>query len=130
MERPSEPGIISASFDSLTAAELASLRLSAQVMAHKADLANSQAARLFFESLEAAVMAEEAGRAQSSVPRYRPADDASMAGLLSLATNRSDRTVIAEYLGLLAANDRLPHAVRLFCRRLEQAVWTPREAQA
>lgn len=106
-----------AAVDGLTADELAALRLSAQVMAHKADLADRHAVRLFFESLESAVMAELAGRSQAGGidAESDPREAAVLTGPGLAAT---DGALIAEYLELLAANDRLPAAVRLFCRRL------------
>lgn len=119
-----------ASLDNLTTAELAALRLSAQVMAHKAELANSQVARLFFESLEAAAMAEEAGRSQSTPRRADHSEDANVTGLLRLSANHADRSVVSEYLGVLAANDRLPSAVRLVFRRLELVIGVPHEAHS
>lgn len=111
-ERPS------AAVDELTAAELAALRLSAQVMAHKADLANRHAVRLFFESLEGAVLAELAGRSQAPTAPDVPAAQAAPAVLFSTALGDGDSRLIAEYLELLANNGRLPAAVRLFCRQL------------
>lgn len=123
-------GSVSASLDSLTTPELAALRLSAQVMAHRADLAGAQAARIFFESLEAAVMAEEAGRGQTRPRAASSAHGSGVAGLLSLPASRSDRALITDSLAQLASNDRLPPAIRQLCRRLEIGVRTPFEAQA
>jgi hypothetical protein len=122
VERRLETGPVAASLDSLTVGELAALRLSAQVMAHKADLGGSQSARLFFESLESAVMAEQAGRSQSESGKAVDASSASVGNLLRLPASQSDRDVITDSLELLAANERLAPAVRLFCRRLSTGV--------
>lgn len=111
-ERPS------AAVDELTAADLAALRLSAQVMAHRADLADRHAVRLFFDSLESAVLAELAGRSQAPDASDVAAGRTAPALLFSATLGDGDSRLIGEYLELLAANDRLPAAVRLFCRRL------------
>ena len=121
MERRLEAGPTAASLDSLSVAELAALRLSAQVMAHKADLGGSQSARLFFESLESAVMAEQAGRSYADGAAAAAAG-ATAGNLLRLPASQSDRDVITDSLELLAANERLAPAVRLFCRRLSTGV--------
>lgn len=119
MERRLETGPVAVSLDSLTLGELAALRLSAQVMAHRADLGSSQTARLFFESLESAVMAEQAGRSHPEGAAAAAAG-ATAGNLLRLPASQSDRDVITESLELLAANEGLAPAVRLFCRRLSQ----------
>ena len=121
MEPRLESGPVAASLDGLTLGELASLRLSAQVMAHKADLGGSPTARLFFESLESAVMAEQAGRSHADGAAAAAAG-ATAENLLRLPASQSDRDVITESLELLAANERLAPAVRLFCRRLSTGV--------
>jgi hypothetical protein len=108
----------------LSASDLTDLRLAAQIMAHRAALADRPRVAMYFESLEAAVMAEQAARGQA-----RQADvgldgaaisdeSAGSARLLDGAMGTEDRRLIAEYLGLLADNGRLPPAIRKLCRSL------------
>jgi hypothetical protein len=104
-----------ASLSDLEPSDLASLRLAAQVMSHRALLAGTPAAALFFDSLATAVDGEQAARSQLGA-----GDGAQLAPLLlDGARGAEDRRVIGEYLGLLAANERLPEQVREICRALE-----------
>lgn len=111
MERPAA----AASLSDLTPPDLVSLRLAAQVMSHRALLAGTPAAALYFDSLATAVDGEQAARSQLG------AGDASPVAplLLDGARGTDDRRVIGEYLALLATNDRLPASVRKVCRELE-----------
>ena len=111
MDRPAGTGSLSA----LTPADLASLRLAAQVMSHRALLAGTPAAALYFDSLATAVDGEQAARSQLGA-----GDGARVAPLLiDGARGTDDRRVIREYLAVLAANERLPASVREICRALE-----------
>ena len=96
-----------ATFDDLSDGDLDAFRLAVQVLAHKAMVSGSPKATLFFESLESAVMAEQAGRRQRDARR-----PAALPRALSIATGTEDRQLVAEYLHLLAANERLSAKVR------------------
>lgn len=119
MDRPAD----TASLTALTTDELTALRLAAQVMSHRALLAGTSAAALYFDSLATAVDAEEAARAQAgngaraSVTRGAEAIAAPL--LLQGARGEDDRRVVGDYLALLADNERLPAGVRDVCRALE-----------
>ena len=112
MERPAA----AASLSELTPADLASLRLAAQVMSHRALLAGTPAAALYFDSLATAVDGEQAARSQLGAG----GGGSPVAPLLlDGARGTDDRRVIREYLAVLAANNRLPTSVREVCRALE-----------
>ena len=119
-----------ASLSELTPAELAALRLAAQVMSHRALLAGTPAAALYFDSLATAVDGEQAARAQTpqrggpeaASDIRRDADGVAPAVtplLIESGRGDEDRRVIGEYLALLATNERLPAAVRDVCHALE-----------
>ncbi len=117
------------SLSQLTPAELASLRLAAQVMSHRALLAGAPAAALYFDSLATAIDGEQAARAQSAPSNADAAGGTrGMAVvaplLLDTARGDDDRRVIGEHLAMLAANERLPAPVRDVCRSL-QATFRP-----
>ena len=104
-----------ASLAQLTPTELAALRLAAQVMSHRALLAGTPSAALYFDSLATAVDGEQAARSQLG-----ESDGAHVAPLLlDGARGADDRRIIGEYLALLATNERLPEQVREVCRALE-----------
>lgn len=108
----------------LSASDLADLRLAAQIMAHRAALTDRPRVALYFESLEAEVMAEQAARGQGGQsPAALDGAEATNrvvapARLLDAAIAADDRALIAEYLGLLAENQKLPPAIREICRSL------------
>jgi len=102
--------------DRLTAladADLVALRLAAQVLAHKAELADRARVAAYFESLERSVLAELASRTR----RVRTLTERPLVTLDS-AADAEDRRLAAEYLGLLVANERLSPQVREICRAL------------
>jgi hypothetical protein len=101
--------------DELTDADLEALRLSAQVMGHKAVVEEHPLVGDFFVRLEEAFRERIAARGADKrlVRPARPALDA--------AGGDDDRRLVMEYLGLLAANERLSPAVRRVCRELQAA---------
>lgn len=92
--------------------DLAALRLAAQVMAHRALLGGQPRVVHYFESLDSAVVAEQAARGQ---PDQAPLSDTT---LLAAGTTDDDLALIGEYLDLLIGNERLSVPVREGCRRL------------
>ena len=97
----------------LSVEDLAALRLSAQVMAHRAALAGMPRVELFFERLEAEADAEAAARGQRGARPEGGSNPWRAAGLTD-----ADRTAIYEHVGLLAGNAGLPQQVRDYARRL------------
>jgi hypothetical protein len=116
------PFSAAASLAGLSLGGLASLRLAAQVMAHRAQLAGRPGVALYFDSLEASVLAEQAARAQttraSELTTGRREENA-LPELLVSGARSADRRLIAEYLALLTANEQLPDEVRRLCRHLQ-----------
>jgi hypothetical protein len=102
--------------DRLTAladADLVALRLGAQVLAHKAELAERSLVAAYFELLERSVLAELASRTRGiRAMTERPAIT------LPALADAEDRRLTAEYLGLLVANERLSPQLRDLCRAL------------
>ena len=96
----------------LTPEELGALRLAAQVMAHRAQLAGRPQVGLYFDSLESAVMAEQASRNQVGSPEL------SATPAMVAMIGADDRRLIGEYLDLLVANKGLSNGVRRFCAGL------------
>lgn len=99
--------------DALSAEDLAALRLSAQVMAHRAALAGLPRVELFFERLEAEADAEVAARGQRGAKSESGSNPWHTAGLTD-----ADRSRIREHIGLLAGNAGLPQQVRDYAQRL------------
>jgi hypothetical protein len=99
--------------DGLSADDLAALRLSAQVMAHRAALAGLPRVEMFFERLMAEVDAEAAARAQLARRASVDVNPWQMRGL-----SDTDQAAIADYLELLADNAALPDTLRDVVRRL------------
>ena len=99
--------------EDLSSDDLAVLRLSSQVLAHKAALAGLPRVEMFFERLETEAVTEAAARGQRGA---RP-DSATNPWLVG-GMSTSDRESIADYLELLANNAALPATVRDFVRRL------------
>ena len=97
----------------LSVDDLAALRLSAQVMAHRAALAGMPRVAMFFERLEAEADAELAARGQRGPRSSSGSTPWRVAGLTG-----ADRNAIAEYATLLADNMGLSAAVRDYARRL------------
>jgi hypothetical protein len=97
----------------LTADELAALRLSAQVMAHRAALAGMPRVAMFFERLEAEADAETAARGQRGARSDGTPD---LWRSMNLAD--ADRAAIVEHLRLLAENAALPGGVTSYAERL------------
>jgi hypothetical protein len=94
-------------FDGLSDAELAALRLSSQVLAHRAALAGLPRVEMFFARLEAEADAEAAARGQIGERGGAAVDPWEAAPLTS-----ADRAAIVAFLELLAGNEGLPPAVR------------------
>ena len=107
----------------LDSIDLQALRLGAQVMSHKAELAARPRGETFFKGLQLRVDEELARRKQA--PDHKPLISLSV---LPLAIDdaaitpptEEDRRLAAEYLELLGANDRLSATVRDACRTLRQ----------
>ena len=96
--------------------DLQALRLGAQVMGYRAGLAERPRVVLFFTALRVGVDVELARRGRPvgtmppvALPPHVPA------GVTSEAMPAGDRRLAEEYLGILAANDRLSPAVREAC---------------
>ena len=104
--------------------DLQSLRLGAQVMEHKAELASRPRVEFFFKGLQLTVDEELARRKRvaddkplvsiRALPLTPPADPAAT----QPASRSDDRRLAAAYLELLEANDRLSPSVRQACRTL------------
>jgi hypothetical protein len=105
----------------LDSVDLASLRLGAQVMSHKAELAARPRVETFFKALQLTVDEELARRKQTDDDKpLVSVADLPLAGLapgITPATDE-DRTLAAEYLDLLHANVRLSEPVRHAVRTL------------
>jgi len=101
------------SLHELSTDDLAALRLSAQVMAHRAALAGLPRVEMFFERLEAEADAEAAARAQLGRRAHVDINPWQVGGL-----SGSDQVTIADYLELLAGNAALPATLRDLVRRL------------
>jgi hypothetical protein len=97
----------------LADADLVALRLGAQVLAHKAELAERARVATYFELLERSVLAEVASRTRG----MRAVTERQEVSLGDLA-DAEDRRLIAEYLGLLVSNERLSPELRDLCRAL------------
>lgn len=93
----------------LTADDLADLRLAAQIMAHRAQLSGRLSVVLYFDALEAAILAAEAARGQ--IGSAGPSGSLDPAPS-SLSAGHEDDLLIRESLDLLANNERLPVSVR------------------
>lgn len=102
--------------DGLSADDLAALRLSAQVMAHRAALAGLPRVEMFFERLEAEAEAEAAARSQRGGRPDSGANPWRVGGL-----SNTDQATIADYLELLANNTALPATLRDLARHLISA---------
>jgi hypothetical protein len=96
--------------------ELAALRLSSQVLAHKAALAGLPRVEMFFTTIEAEVAAEGAARGQRGERGEDGVDPWRTAPLTP-----GDRAAITAYLELLLGNDALSPAVRRVARDLLSA---------
>lgn len=107
---------VQASLDSLSAADLEALRLSSQVLAHKAAMAALPRVAMFFSSVESEAVVETAARGQCGQRAEQGADPWRTAPLTPV-----DRAAIAAYLELLANNDGLSPAVRDYAARLLKA---------
>ena len=102
------------SLQSLSDSDLAALRLSRQVLAHKAALAGMTRVEMFFTMVETEVAAEGAARGQRG-PR---AGVGAVDPWRTAPLTPTDRGAIGAYLELLAANEGLSPAVRLVARNL------------
>ena len=99
--------------EGLSDADLNALRLSSQVLAHKAALAGLPRVEMFFTTIEAEVAAEGAARGQRG---ERGGDGADPWRTAPLTTG--DRAAITAYLELLYGNEGLSPAVRRVARDL------------
>ena len=102
--------------NALSEADLAALRLSCQVLAHKAAVAALPRVEMFFETIGADVEAETAARGQRGQAGESVADPWRIVQLTPV-----DRAAIRAYLELLSSNERLSPAVREFVRDLRRA---------
>lgn len=107
----------------LDGVDLTALRLGAQVMSHKAELAARPRVETFFKTLQWKVD-EEIARRRQDIERKPLAS----LGLLPVAAAEAaqppataeDRQLTAEYLDLLGSNDRLSPSVRHAFRTLRE----------
>jgi hypothetical protein len=97
----------------LSSDDLAALRLAAQVMAHRAQLADKPRVAMFFDRIEAEVIAELAARGQRGHRTSSVSNPWRGAGL-----TEADRAAIAESVEMLAGNGGLSARVRAFARNL------------
>lgn len=102
--------------DGLAVGDLDALRLSSQVLAHKAALAGLPRVEMFLTSVEAEVAAEVAARGQRGRRGAVSADP-----WRTVPLTPTDRATIRAYLELLRDNERLSPAVRDYVRRLMAA---------
>ena len=113
----------------LDSIDLQALRLGAQVMEHKAELAEHPRVEFFFKGLQLTVDEELARRKR--VPDDKPLISAAALPLAGIGADpggvaptpnptEDDRRLAAEYLDLLGANERLSPSVREACRTLRQ----------
>ncbi len=107
---------VAATLDSLNTVDLEALRLSSQVLAHKAAMAGLPRVAMFFSSVESEVVVESAARGQRGQRAQEAADPWRTAPLTPV-----DRAAIAAYLELLAGNERLSPAVRDYAAQLLKA---------
>jgi hypothetical protein len=94
--------------------DLQALRLGAEVMGHKALAENRPLVADYFRRLENTLRARIAGADSAD-------DDSEDGGTLpgvDPSADTADRVLIADYLGLLATNDRLSPELRDVCRQL------------
>lgn len=104
---------VESGLDGLSVAELDALRLSSQVLAHKAALAGLPRVEMFFTSIEAEVAAEGAARGQRGRHGGEAGDPWRTAPLTP-----TDRAAIAAYLELVRDNEGLSPAVRGYAAAL------------
>lgn len=107
---------VQASLEGLSTADLEALRLSSQVLAHKAAMAGLPRVAMFFSSVESEVVVETAARGQRGQRAEHAADLWRNASLTPV-----DRAAIAAYLELVANNEGLSPAVREYATRLLKA---------
>jgi hypothetical protein len=107
---------VQATLDGLSPADLEALRLSSQVLAHKAAMAGLPRVAMFFSSVESEVVVEAAARGQRGPRPEQAADPWGTAPFTPV-----DRAAIAAYLELLANNPRLSPTVRDYVTRLLKA---------
>jgi len=93
--------------------DLTALRLSSQVLAHKAALAGLPRVEMFFTTIEAEVAAEGAARGQRG-----QRGDVGVDPWRTAPLTQGDRAAIAAYLELLYGNEGLSPAVRRVARDL------------
>ena len=107
----------------LDGVDLSALRLGAQVMGHKAELAARPRVETFFKTLQWKVDEEIARRRRE--PDGKPLVSLGVlpVGAVEAATvppSEEDRRLTAEYLDLLGSNDRLSPPVREAVRSLRE----------
>ena len=108
----------------LDGVDLQSLRLGAQIMGHKAELAERPRVETFFKGLQLTVDAELARRKRE--PDDKPLVSVSALPLLQqdaagrAAATDEDRRLTAELLDLLGGNERLSPPVRHAVRTLRE----------
>lgn len=107
---------VQASLENLSIDNLGALRLSSQVLAHKAAMAGLPRVAIFFSSVESEAVVEIAARGQRGQRAEHAADPWRTAPLTPV-----DRAAIAAYLELLSNNEGLSPAVRDYAARLLKA---------
>ena len=103
----------------LSDADLQALRLGAEVLSHRAAIEAHQRVAAYFNRLEAELRRTLAQRADTSLRGRERNQSVTIPQLwLDAVPEPADYLYVAEYLGLLVANDRLSPASRELCRAL------------
>jgi hypothetical protein len=110
----------------LDGVDLTALRLGAQVMSHKAELAARPRVETFFKTLQWKVDEEIARRRHESdtkpLASFAALPLATADAAAQAPPSTEDRRLTAEYLDILGANDRLSPPVRQAFRTLREAL--------
>lgn len=99
----------------LSTSDLRALRLGAEVMGHKAVRDNRPLVADYFRGLEGTLRLRISGGGRSIGDGPAHGDGTPV---LAPSADAADRRLLAEYLDLLAQNERLTPAVRDVCRQL------------
>lgn len=99
--------------------DLQALRLGAEVLAHRAAMEAHQRVASYFRRLESELRGTLERRADTAVRGGRRSLTVAVPQLwLDAVPDQADYLHVAEYLGLLVANERLSAASRELCRAL------------
>ena len=99
--------------------DLQALRLGAELLAHRAAMEAHQRVASYFKRLESELRSTLEERADAAIRGGRRSLTVAVPQLwLDAVPDQADYLLVAEYLGLLVANDRLSAASRELCRAL------------